>query len=46
MERMEPTSGLFAAITVSKMNTDKLKIVIGIVTTLPGALTLAKTFLL
>lgn len=35
----------FAAMTVSKMNTNRLKIVIGIATCLLGVLTLAKTFL-
>jgi len=35
----------FAAMTVKKVNTRKLKFVIGIVTTLLGALTLAKTFI-
>jgi uncharacterized membrane protein YfcA len=35
----------FAAMTVKKVNTRKLKFAIGIVTTLLGALTLAKTFI-
>jgi uncharacterized membrane protein YfcA len=34
----------FAAMTVSRVNTKKLKLAIGIVTSLLGALTLAKTF--
>lgn len=36
----------FAAMTVSKVNTRKLKVVIGIVTSLLGVLTLAKVFIL
>lgn len=35
----------FAALTVSKISTNKLKIVIGIATSLLGVLTLAKTFI-
>jgi len=37
-------SAPFAAMTVKKVNTNKLKLVIGVVTCLLGALTLAKTF--
>ena len=35
----------FAALTVKKVNAEKLKLVIGLTTIILGALTLAKTFI-